>query len=213
MDKALIIKNAQIFAKEKLKGLESGHGWWHAWRVRNMSLEIAQKEGGDQFIIEMAALLHDVDDWKFVSSQQANAREWLREQIEDSAATSHILEIIASLSYKGSGVATPMNTLEGAIVQDADRLDAMGAMGIARAFSYGGHANREIYEPDLEPKEHKSFEEYRNDKSHTINHFYEKLLLLKDRMNTQTAKDLAIGRHDFMENYLKQFFQEWEGKL
>ena len=212
MDKDLVLKNAQIFAKEKLKGIESGHGWWHAWRVRNLALNLAQKEGGDCFIIEMASLLHDVDDWKFVSSQQANAREWLREQISDSDVVSRILEIIATLSYKGAGVATPMKTLEGQIVQDADRLDAMGAIGIARTFSYGGHTNREIYEPDLEPKEHKSFEEYRNDKSHCINHFYEKLLLLKGRMNTLTAKELAISRHDFMGKFLEEFFKEWEGK-
>ena len=167
-------------------------------------------------IVELSALLHDIADWKFHDGDDSKgpklAEQFLLENQVERGVIAPVIEIVASISYKGAGVATPMRTLEGKVVQDADRLDAIGAMGIARTFAYGGHKNRLIYHPDEKPVMHQSFEDYKKNTGHTINHFYEKLLLLKDRMNTASAKRIAEGRHEFMQMYLNQFYEEWDGK-
>lgn len=192
----------------------SGHDWWHIHRVRNLAIHLAKEEGGDPFIVEMAALLHDLDDWKLSgNSHMEQTKSWLKSMNLSEETSAQILEIIEQVSFKGAGVETPTSSVEAAVVQDADRLDAIGAVGIARTFAYGGNKGRLLYHPDEKPEMHASFDEYKKTTAPTINHFYEKLLLLKDRMNTQTAKKMAEGRHKFMENYLEHFFAEWEGKI
>ena len=169
------------------------------------------------FVVELAAMLHDIADWKFnngndkVGSQLA--KEWLEKLSVDKNVISHVCQIIKDASFKGAGVKINMKTTEGMVVQDADRLDAIGAIGIGRAFAYGGKVGRPLYDPEKSPKQHKSFDDYKKygDVS-TVNHFYEKLLLLKERMNTATAKKIAEKRHKIIENFLEEFFQEWEGK-
>jgi len=189
----------------------SGHDWFHIARVRNLALNISQKEGGNRFIIEMAALLHDLDDWKLNGNNQTSrAEEWLMKLGVSSELCLNILQIISDVSFKGAGVHNKVRSLEASIVQDADRLDALGAIGIARTFAYGGYKKRLIYHPDVHPEIHTDAEVYKANNSPTINHFYEKLLLLKDRMNTQAARIMAIRRHEFMVRYLDEFFIEWE---
>jgi uncharacterized protein len=204
------------FVKEKLSQDSTGHDWWHIERVRRNALLIAQSEAVDCFVVELGALLHDIADWKFnggdLTEAPRVAAEWLSEIGVDSEVIDHVCDIIANVSFKGAKVKTPMRTREGLVVQDADRLDALGAVGIARTFAYGGHANRSIYEPDVPPEEHASFEQYKSSRGHTINHFYEKLLLIKDRLNTKSARAIAEERHRFMEAFLDRFFDEWNGK-
>jgi len=217
MDKNKIIQKVKIYTQKTLKAEPTGHDWWHAWRVWKMSKEIAKKEGGDIFIIELAALLHDIADWKFhkgSTKKGANKAAGLLKKlgVRDNDIK-HICHIINEISFKGAGVKNKIKTKEGKIVQDADRLDVLGAIGIARVFAYGGFKKREIFNPDIKPKLHKSFREYRSNKNTSINHFYEKLLILKNRLNTKTAKKIAQSRHKFLENYLKEFFKEWEVKL
>ncbi len=214
MNKEKIIAQTSQFVKKKLSREPTGHDWWHTQRVLKNALKIAQKEKGvDLFIIKLAALLHDLEDWKFSSSTQPKlVRQWLQKLSLDKKTISHICEIIQDLSFKGAGVKTPMRTKEGQIVQDADRLDALGALGIARAFAYGGYKKREIYNPSLKPQKHLSFHQYKKSSGTTINHFYEKLLLLKNLMNTKTAQKIAQERHLFMEKFLQRFFEEWQGK-
>lgn len=216
MNKTTILEKTRTHLKELFTGEGSGHDWWHIWRVRNTALQICQQEGGDPFIVELAALLHDIADWKFANGDDTVgprvAKEWLETVGADTETVTHICEIIAGLSYKGSGVDTTMKTIEGKITQDADRLDAIGAIGIARAFAYGGHANREMYNPGISPMQHQSFTDYKTKQTTTLNHFYEKLLLLKDRMQTETGKRLAQARHQYMEAFLEQFYAEWDGK-
>jgi uncharacterized protein len=213
-----IIKTAQ-FVRNKLEGEGSGHDWWHIQRVWNTAKNITSEipEQVDELVVELAALLHDIADHKFHNGDHTIgpkvARDWLETLKVEDHIIEHVCEIIQDLSFKGSGVPTPMRTIEGEIVQDADRLDAIGAIGIARAFAYGGFKSRELYNPEISPADHKSFEDYKNDKGHTINHFYEKLFLLKDRMNTSVAKRIATERHLFMEQYVDRFLKEWEGKL
>lgn len=208
-----VIANTVVFVKKKLNGDSTGHDWWHIYRVWKMSLMISNKEGGNHFIIELAALLHDIADWKFndgnsyVGTDIIN--DWLTSQNVEPKIIKSVIEIINTLSFKGANVETPMGTIEGKIVQDADRLDALGAIGITRAFAYGGYKKREIYNPDIKPVLHNTFDEYKKNRGTSINHFYEKLLLLKDRMNTETAKKMAIERHHYMESFLKEFFSEW----
>jgi uncharacterized protein len=179
-------------------------------------VRIAREEKADLFVVELAALLHDVADWKFAGGDHdagpRAAREWLMSQGVPSATIEHVADIIASLSFKGAGVETPMKTMEGQCVQDADRLDAIGAIGIARAFAYGGHKGRALYDPAMPPEPHASFEAYKKNAGPTINHFYEKLLLLKERMNTATGRRLAAERHVVLEEFLEEFFAEWAGK-
>jgi uncharacterized protein len=199
-----------------LSGDSSGHDWWHIARVRALALNIGRQEGADLFVVELAALLHDIADWKFHAGDDTlgprRARQWLAGLEVEPAVVDDVSEIIATLSYKGAGVPTPMRTLEGRVVQDADRLDAIGAIGIARTFAYGGHAGQPLHEPDLEPQTHATFADYQRSRTTTINHFHEKLLLLKDRLLTKTARELAQGRHEFMEAFLAQFDDEWAGR-
>lgn len=212
-----IIQKVADEVKQKLEGEGSGHDWWHIVRVWNMAKHIGIREGVDIFAVELAALLHDIADWKFHNGDDTvgpkKARQVLKKHSVPAKTIDHICDIIANMSFKGANVKIEMKTLEGKTVQDSDRLDAIGAIGIARTFAYGGHKNRPMYDPNKKPSMHQSKEEYFKSESPTINHFYEKLLLLKDRMNTKTAKKLAEGRHRFMEKYLDRFFQEWDGKI
>ncbi len=189
----------------------SGHDWWHINRVRNLALKIAGKEGGDRFVIEMSALLHDVDDWKINNEENSSkALEWLKIIKIPDFISKRILDVIGQVSFKGAGVKNEAVSIEAKIVQDADRLDAIGAIGIARTFAYGGSKQRPIYLPEIKPELHINFESYKKTTAPTINHFYEKLLLLKNRLNTNTAIEIAKNRHTFMETFLEQFFKEWE---
>ncbi len=223
MTREEIIQRTADYVKGEFERDSSGHDWWHIARVWKTALALCKQEGADVYTVELAALLHDLDDWKLArlpspptplpvgEGRPARAEAWLREMQVEPARVEHVCEIITGLSFKGALVETPMRTLEGQIVQDADRLDAIGAIGIARAFAYGGHKGRLLYDPDSPPQMHASFEQYQKSGSATINHFYEKLLLLKDRMNTPTAKKIAAQRHAYMEQFLEQFMQEWEG--
>jgi len=216
MNQNEIIKRTADYVKSKLDGEGSGHDWWHIYRVWKTAIEIGKKESADLFVVQLAALLHDIADWKFHAGDDSVgpklAREWLEKLDVDENIISHVCKIIKQVSFKGAGVKSKIKTKEGMVVQDADRLDAIGAIGIARAFAYGGHKGREIYNPDIKPEKHETFEQYKNNKGTTINHFYEKLLLLKDLMNTPSARKIAEERHDFMEQYLDKFFKECECK-
>ncbi len=205
------LQKTREYVRSRFENEGTGHDWWHIHRVRNLAMRIAEKEGGNRFVIEMASLLHDVDDWKLNGNEaSANAGLWLREIFTDKTVTAKILEIIGQVSFKGAGTANSASSVEAKIVQDADRLDAIGAIGIARAFAYGGSKGRPIYIPGIGPELHNDFESYKKSTAPTINHFYEKLLLLKNRLNTATAIEMAKKRHTFMEAFLKQFFTEWE---
>jgi uncharacterized protein len=211
-----ILRQTADHVRSLLDGDSSGHDWWHIERVRAAALQIGRDEGADLFIVELAALLHDVADWKFhggddTAGPQA-ARAWLAGLAVDDETIEHVAEIVATLSFKGAGVPTPMRTVEGQVVQDADRLDALGAVGIARTFAYGGHAGQAMHDPELAPNAHQSFAQYKSQRTTSINHFHEKLLLLKDRMNTATGRRLAEGRHAYMLQFLEQFDNEWHGR-
>ena len=201
--------------KTVLSGDGTGHDWWHVYRVWKMAQRIGHAEQADPLIVELAALLHDIADWKLQDGDSSvgpkRAKEWLDSLGLDSSIVDHVGQIIANISFKGAAVEQPPLSLEGKVVQDADRLDAMGAIGIARAFAYGGAKGRAIYDPAVPPAEHRTAEAYLKSGGHTINHFYEKLLLLKDRMNTATGRAVAETRHAVMEDYLRQFYEEWEG--
>lgn len=213
MDPQEIIHRTKEHVKAKLSGEGTGHDWFHVERVWKNAARIAQTERADLLVVELAALLHDIADWKFEGGDDTagprETRAWLESLRVNERVISHVCEIIEHLSFKGAGVKTPMQTIEGKIVQDADRLDAIGAIGIARAFAYGGHKGSELYNPDITPVLHSSFDEYKKGRGPTINHFYEKLLLLKDLMNTDAAKRMAEERHAFMEEFLKRFHDEW----
>ena len=212
MNKEKVIKNTQEFVKDKLYGEGSGHDWFHIERVHKLAKKIGEKENADLFIVELTALLHDIDDWKFSddnNTNTSNIENWLKSQEVDENAINKITSIIKTLSYKGGVVDSTQHTIEGKVVQDADRLDAIGAIGIARTFAYGGNKNRLMYDPDIPPQEFKSLDEVKSKENHTINHFYEKLLKLKDLMNTESGKEIAQKRHEFMEDFLKEFFKEW----
>ncbi|MCK4730486.1 MAG: HD domain-containing protein [Candidatus Aenigmarchaeota archaeon] len=221
MDKETIIKETEEYIKKRFKGESTGHGWWHIQRVLKMSLKIAEKEKVNSseeinlFVVQLAALLHDIADWKFNSGDDSSRPIIVKELLEklevDEETITQVYEIIKNIFFKGGTLQPEMKTLEGKIVLDADRLDALGAIGIARTFAYGGFRDREIYNPNMKPIKCKSFEEYKNYKGTSINHFYEKMLLLKDRMNTETGKKIAEKRHKFIENFLEEFFGEWEG--
>lgn len=195
----------------------TGHDWFHIERVFNMAVFLQSNEGGDLEIVQLAALLHDISDHKMnggiLNAGGKVAFEMLVELGYDEKKATLVKEIVDGVSYKGAHVKDSMQTLEGKIVQDADRLDAIGAIGIARAFTYGGSKNRPMYIPDNAPKMHASFEEYASSKSHTVNHFYEKLLLLEARLHTSSAKKIGKERHVFMEQFLEQFYNEWNSKL
>ncbi|WP_394232150.1 HD domain-containing protein [Niallia oryzisoli] len=209
-----IIQATKEYVKQKLSAEVTGHDWWHIKRVYENSILI-MKETADPLqreVVELAALLHDIADWKFHDGDESIgprvAREWLESQQVHEKVIRHVCQIVKDISFKGAGTHNSMKSIEGQIVQDADRLDALGAIGIARTFAYGGFKGRELFNPIIEPKMHKTAEEYKSQQSTTINHFFEKLLLLKDRMNTQAAKKLAIERHQYMVEFLKKFFQE-----
>lgn len=181
-----------------------------------MARRLGLEEGADLFVVELAALLHDIADWKFhdgdLQAGPEQAAAWLEECGVERSVIEQVCDIVSSLSYKGAQVPTPMTTLEGEVVQDADRLDALGAIGIARAFAYGGSRQREMHNPDIVAESHDSFEAYTKSDSTTINHFHEKLLLLAERMNTSAARRLAAGRHSYMKSFLARFRDEWEGE-
>lgn len=207
-----IIDNIRHQIHKEFEGEGSGHDWWHIHRVVENALHLQELEGGERDLIEIAALVHDVGDHKF--HKEANAAETLitkllKEVGLEKKFIQKVVQIVAEVSYKGAGVQTNANSLEAKIVQDADRLDAIGAIGVGRAFAFGGNRNRLMYEPDHTPSLHTDFESYKNDKGHTINHFYEKLLLLKDRMQTDSGRKIAQERHQFMQTFLEQFYKEW----
>ncbi|WP_195989821.1 HD domain-containing protein [Clostridium sp. D53t1_180928_C8] len=212
MDKELIINKTKEFVKEKLYGEGSGHDWYHIERVYNLSKYLAKKENADFFIVEMTALLHDIDDWKF-SNNNITDTTTTENFLKSSGVTEEdlikIIKIIKTISFKGGVVDSSQDTIEGKVVQDADRLDAIGAIGIARTFAYGGSKNRVIYDPNIKPINFNSLDEVKSSDNHTINHFYEKLLKLKDLMNTKSAKEIAIARHKYMEEFLNEFYYEW----
>ncbi|HUH33970.1 MAG TPA: HD domain-containing protein, partial [Daejeonella sp.] len=211
-----IIDQTVEFVKHTLKDAEAGHDWWHILRVWNNAKLIGQSENADMLVVELAALLHDIADSKFHKGDETIgpklAGDFLRSIEVQEVVIEHVQNIIENMSFKSSlGTTVRFQSLEIQIVQDADRLDAIGAIGIARAFTYGGYKNREMYNPDIKPELNMSKEEYKNSTAPTINHFHEKLLLLKDRMNTDTGRQIAIERHQFMETYLEQFNNEWNG--
>jgi uncharacterized protein len=215
-NQATIINQTISFVKECLKNAESGHDWWHIYRVWKTAIQLTKTEKADLFIVELAALLHDIADSKFNEGDDEigprKAGEFLKSINVEENVINHVVQIIANISFKGGKQIQHFESPEMDVVQDADRLDAMGAIGIARTFNYGGHKNREIYNPEILPDLSMSKEEYKNSNAPTINHFYEKLLLLKDKMNTKTGKEMAQHRHEFMKIYLKEFYSEWEGK-
>lgn len=210
------IQRVKELIRETFFGEATGHDWFHIERVYKNALKIHEIEGGNPEIIAYAALLHDIADHKFVEDYERETEKRIREILGQESVSekiiAEVLHIAQNISYKGARVENKINSLEGKIVQDADRLDAIGAIGIARAFAYGGNKNRPIFIPSDKPKMHESFEDYKTDEGHTINHFYEKLLLLKDRMNTVTGQKIAAERHLFMVDFLDQFYDEWEAK-
>lgn len=212
-----IIKATRDHVKEKFANEGSGHDWWHIQRVWNTALHIAEAEQADTFVVSLGALLHDIADHKFHGGDDSLGpkvtRPWLEQFGIAPSIVNHVCEIVANVSFKGAGTTTTMHTLEGKIVQDADRLDALGAVGIARVFAYAGYKGTAIYDPEVSPENHQTFAQYKASSGPAINHFYEKLLLLKDRMNTPTGKRMAVMRHEYMEAFLAQFYQEWEGKV
>jgi uncharacterized protein len=211
-----LIQNTADYVRQELEGEGSGHDWWHIYQVWQLSRTIGIAEGADLRIVEPAALLHDIADWKFhdgdLEAGPRKARAWLVFQNADEHLIDEVCDIVRTVSFKGAGVPTPMRSLNGEVVQDADRITALGAIGIARTFAYGGYKRRPIYDPTVKPHLHQSFEEYKKNESHTINHFYEKLLLLKDMMHTATGRRIAEDRHKYMQEFLGRFYLEWDGK-
>ena len=216
MNKQQLISNTETFVKSTLKNAEGGHDWFHIFRVWNNAKLIAKHEDVDNFIVELGALLHDIADSKFHNGDESIgpkvAREFLESlKVKDTIIT-HIENIISNISYKGGNFEQKFRSPELDVIQDADRLDAIGAVGIARCFNYGGYKNRPLYNPEIKPNLNLTKEAYKNSVTPTINHFYEKLLLLKDRMNTVTGKKIAKERHQYMETFLQQFYNEWNGE-
>lgn len=208
----VITKTAE-YVKSEMSNEGTGHDWYHVNRVWKTSKYIGKKEGANLFIVENAALLHDLKDWKFnggdTSVGSKEARSWLEKLNVQEEDISHICDIIENISFKGANVDNNITTKEEMVVYDADKLDSIGAIAIARIFTYGGHFNRPIYDPNIKVKLHNSPEEFLNAKSTSVNHFYEKVLLLKDRMYTETGRQIAESRHKYMEDFLKQFHKEW----
>ncbi|WP_445748718.1 HD domain-containing protein [Polaribacter sp.] len=219
MDQSKILENTIKFVKTELKNAEGGHDWFHIERVFKNAILISKEESVDIFVVSLAALLHDIADAKFHNGDETlgpkKASEFLKQQKVAEKTLEHIINIIKHISFKNSldKNASKFTSKELEVVQDADRLDAIGAIGIARCFNYGGFKNRAIYNPEILPELNLSKEAYKNSDAPSINHFYEKLLLLKDQMNTTTGKKIATERHRFMELYLEQFYNEWNGKL
>lgn len=217
MTQELIIEQTISYVKSALVNAEGGHDWWHIYRVWQLSKRIAASEKADLVVVELGALLHDIADSKFNDGDETvgprKAREFLKSHEIDEYIINQVENIIKNISFGGGNEAQQFKSLELDIVQDADRLDALGAIGIARTFNYGGFKNREMYNPDILPNLNMTKEEYKNSSAPTLNHFYEKLLLLKNRMNTNTGKQMAEKRHLFMETYLAEFYKEWNGEI
>lgn len=217
MNTNLIIENTITFVKQKLEVAEGGHDWFHIERVYKNALLIAKGEQCNLFVVQLGALLHDVADSKFHNGDETVGPKLAWEFLETQSVTEdiiiHVVNIIENISFKGGNFEKKFHSPELAIVQDADRLDAIGAIGIARTFNYGGFKNRPLYDPAIAPNLHMTKEEYKVNNAPTINHFYEKLLLLKDKMNTATGKQIAEQRHKYMEGFLAQFYAEWDGEL
>ena len=215
MNKQTVIDLTKDYVRRTLEADRTGHDWWHVYRVWKNAIQIGKEENADLFIVQLGALLHDIADWKFNNGDESvgvrTARCWLERLEVNDNIISHVCTIVQEISFKGAGVKSRMKTKEGMVVQDADRLDAIGAIGVARTFAYGGYKGKAIYDPLIKPKKHKSFDEYKNNECTTINHFYEKLLLLKGLMNTETAKRIAEGRHRFLEEFIDRFLNEWNG--
>lgn len=213
----LLIDKTILFVQKTLKNAEGGHDWWHIERVWKTAKTLSNQENVDSFVVEMSALLHDIADSKFHNGDEnigpKRASEFLESLGIDNDRIQKIVFIIANMSFKGGKTAPVTKSLEFEVVQDADRLDALGAIGIARTFNYGGFKEREIYNPNISPNLNMTKEEYKTSSAPSINHFYEKLLLLKDLMNTKSGKKLAAERHRFMEKYLEQFYKEWNGEV
>tara|TARA_R100000935_G_scaffold29616_1_gene49962 strand:- start:649 stop:1302 length:654 start_codon:yes stop_codon:yes gene_type:complete len=216
MTSAKIIENTIAFVKHTLKDAEGGHDWFHILRVLNNSKLIAATEEVDLLTVELGALLHDIADSKFHDGDETVgpkvARDFLSTQKVSEEVIAHVINIIENISFKGGNSKQAFHSKELAVVQDADRLDALGAIGIARTFNYGGFKGRGLYDPEISPNLSMSKDEYKASTAPTINHFYEKLLLLKDRMNTDTGKKIAEQRHEYMQGFLDQFYNEWNGK-
>lgn len=212
----ILIDKTIAFVKEKLDNAEGGHDWFHIERVYKNSILIAKEEDCDIMVVKLGALLHDIADSKFHDGDETIgpkiARTFLESENVFEETINHVINIIENISFKGGNFENKFSSKELEIVQDADRLDAIGAIGIARTFNYGGFKNRALYDPSIAPNLNMSKEEYKNSNSPTLNHFYEKLLLLKDKMNTATGKKIALERHKYMENFLSQFYAEWEGE-
>lgn len=209
-----VIQKVEQQVKRLFEGEGTGHDWFHIDRVRKIALKIQKIEGGNADVIELASLLHDISDHKFNGGDFEKgavvSEQILEELIVDEATKNAVVSIVRNVSYKGSGEKDTMESLEGWIVQDADRIDAIGAIGVARTFAYGGSIGQPIYDPTITPKNVQSKESYVKDRTHTINHFYEKLLLLKNRMHTKSGKEIAEKRTQYMEEFLEQFYEEWE---
>jgi len=216
MNKQEIINKTILFVKQTLRNADGSHDWWHIYRVWNTTQLILKTEKANSLTCELAALLHDIADHKFYNGDETigakKAKEFLISLNIDKDIINEVVKIVENISFLGGYKKSNYYSHEFAVVQDADRLDAIGAIGIARTFAYGGYKKREIYNPEIKPNLQMSKEEYKNSTAPTINHFYEKLLLLKDKMNTKTGKKLAQERHEFMEQFLDQFYAEWEGK-
>ena len=211
-----LINNTILFVKEKLDNAEGGHDWFHVERVFKNSVLISKNEVCDTTVVKLGALLHDIADSKFHDGDETVgpriAREFLESENVDEETIIHVVNIIDNISYKGGNFEKKFSSIELDVVQDADRLDAIGAIGIARTFNYGGFKKRAIYNPKIAPNSSMTKEEYKTNDAPTLNHFYEKLLLLKDKMNTVTGKQIAQERHRYMEGFLAQFYAEWEGE-
>lgn len=213
-----LINNTILFVKNQLSNAEGGHDWFHIERVYKNALLIAEEEKEcNLIVVKLAALLHDIADSKFHNGDELvgpkTARNFLESQNVSEDIIYHVIAIIENISFKGGNFEKKFHSKELEIVQDADRLDAIGAIGIARTFNYGGFKNRPLYNPNIQPNLNMSKEEYKNSEAPTLNHFYEKLLLLKDKMNTETGKKIATKRHDFMVTFLSQFYAEWDGQV
>ncbi|WP_068775969.1 HD domain-containing protein [Paenibacillus sp. FJAT-26967] len=210
-----VLLRTERFVQQCLVRDSSGHDWWHIHRVRQITLSLAAQEGADSYVCELAALLHDVADEKLNDSKESGlnkVRSWLEQNQIVPDQIDHVMEIISTLSYNG-GSNPPMRTLEGRVVQDADRLDALGAIGIARTFAYAGYKGHPMHDPDTAPSALIDASNYRTAKNGTaVHHFYEKLFKIKDTMNTTYGKELALERHEYMEQFLNQFYKEWEGE-
>ncbi len=217
MQQEKVIENAIKFVKKTLKNAEGGHDWFHIDRVFKNAILISKEEKADPFIVSLGALFHDIADPKFHDGDETIgprlAKAFLKQQKVDEIVINRVIKIIKHISFKNSleNEKKKFNSIELQVIQDADRLDAIGAIGIARCFNYGGFKNRTLYDPEILPNLNMNKEAYKNSKGPTINHFYEKLLLLKDTMNTESAKKIALNRHTFMEKYLNQFYNEWNG--